>query len=137
MMRPVKEKTMRKTLAVALAAAVLALVWAVSVTAQSDMTVVKDPAFTDEQRPPSVFTHDAHNEKAKIDDCVVCHHGGSKGKIVPGESSEGTPCSECHKVAPKDGTTPLREAFHKQCLECHKKSQPKGPTACGGCHTRV
>jgi hypothetical protein len=121
--------------AVAVLAGVLVLAWLSAGLGQSDMTVARDPAFKISKRPPALFNHDAHNDKAKIADCVACHHSGSNGKIVPGESSEGTPCSECHQVQAKKGETPLMRAFHQQCQGCHQK-EGKGPLACGECHPK-
>jgi hypothetical protein len=116
------------TLAFGLALAQLAL-------AQEDIKTLAPAAFKSRQRPPAVFVHDKHNEKAQIAECVVCHHGGKGGKIDKSASTEGTPCSECHQVAPKDKTTGLMKAYHKQCIECHR-AKGKGPVACGQCHKR-
>jgi len=84
-------------------------------------------------RPSVLFEHDAHNEKAGLDDCSVCHHGARDGKIEYGDPSEGTPCVDCHAIDAPKGTTPYMRAFHQQCILCHKKKN-KGPTACGECH---
>ena len=102
---------------------------------QGDMLAIKPEAFTSPQRPPAAFPHDAHNEKAKIDDCAACHHGGKDGKIDRAASTEGTPCAECHPVKAAKGTTPLMRAFHKQCQGCHETAK-KGPVACGECHVK-
>jgi hypothetical protein len=127
------ESKMKRMLAGAALAGVLVLAWLPAGLGQSDMTVVYDPAFKAAKRPPAGFSHDAHNDKARMAECAACHHAGSKGEIVPGESSEGTPCSECHPVQAKPGVTPLMRAFHRQCQGCHKK-EGKGPVACGECH---
>jgi len=104
--------------------------------AQEGMKMLKPAAFTNPQRPPAVFKHDEHNQKAKLDDCVRCHHGVENGKRSTSVSSEGTPCADCHKVKPTDGTTSLTKAYHSQCIGCHQKLQ-KGPVACGQCHVRA
>jgi len=79
--------------------------------AQEGMKMLKPAAFTNPQRPPAVFKHDEHNQKAKLDDCVRCHHGVENGKRSTSVSSEGTPCADCHKVKPTDGTTSLTKAY--------------------------
>jgi len=125
---------MRKTMGVlALAGSVLllsTLAWG-----QEGIRELLSPAFGRHQRPAALFEHDAHNEKAKLQDCVACHHGGGQGRIDPSASSEGTPCSECHAVSPAGTGTSLMRAFHKQCVGCHT-AQKKGPLACGECHVR-
>lgn len=129
---------MRRTLALlfslALASA-LALVLVQGVLAQEAMKVLAPAAFKKPQRPPAVFVHDQHNEKAKLADCVACHHGGQGGKQDKSASTEGTPCADCHKVTPEKGRTGLQKAYHSQCIGCHRK-QAKGPVACGQCHKR-
>ncbi len=88
-------------------------------------------------RPGAVFDHDAHNEKAGLEEnCILCHHSGEKGKLVPGESSEGTPCADCHSVRAESGQTPLRRAYHRQCITCHKEAG-RGPAHCSGCHVKT
>lgn len=125
----------RKWFSLVLAVQLLALCVVQVALAQDDMKDIKDPAFVVHRRAPAAFAHDAHNEKAKIEDCVVCHHGGKDGVIDKTTSTEGTPCSECHPVvATKAGVTPLQRAWHRQCMDCHRKSG-KGPLACGDCHT--
>ncbi|WP_320171027.1 acidic tetraheme cytochrome c3 TmcA [Maridesulfovibrio sp.] len=100
---------------------------------QDEITVLLDPAFEPHQRPAAVFVHDAHNEKAGIEDCSLCHHVWEDGKIVEGESSEDQKCSDCHAVKPEAGKTGLRNAYHKLCTGCHVK-EDKGPVSCAGCH---
>jgi hypothetical protein len=123
-----KRSTLASLLA-GLAAALLLL--AVPALSQQDMTTVPGDGFKTLTRPASRFAHDAHNEKAKIDDCTTCHHGEKDGKQDKTADSAGTPCADCHG---KLGRTPLRRAFHKQCLGCHME-QNKGPVTCGDCHT--
>jgi glycyl-tRNA synthetase (class II) len=106
------------------------------VLAQEDMKEIKSPAFKIHQRPPAIFQHDKHNEKAELYDCSVCHHYYENGKLVEGAMSVGQPCSDCHKLKKsKDNKIPLMEAYHKQCIGCHKK-RGKGPLACGECHVK-
>lgn len=92
--------------------------------------------FQPRQRPGVIFDHDAHNEKAGIEDCNVCHHVYRDGKLVPDESSEDLKCSDCHKQKSSDGGTPLMKAYHERCKGCHVKEK-KGPITCGECHKRV
>ncbi|ABB40503.1 Transmembrane complex, tetraheme cytochrome c3 [Oleidesulfovibrio alaskensis G20] len=84
-------------------------------------------------RPAAVFDHDAHNEKAGLNDCAVCHHGEEDGKQSLEVTSEGVPCADCHAVKAQGKRTPLRRAYHRQCMGCHQ-SAGKGPANCGGCH---
>ncbi|GAB6888150.1 cytochrome c3 family protein [Desulfothermus okinawensis JCM 13304] len=104
--------------------------------AQEDMKFIKSPAFKSHQRPPAIFEHDKHNEKAEIYDCSVCHHVYENGKLVEGGMSVGQPCSDCHKLKKtKENRIPLMDAYHKQCITCHQKRK-KGPLACGECHVK-
>lgn len=103
---------------------------------QEDMTHIPVDAFGKLERPQAAFQHDLHNEKAELDDCVVCHHSMTEdGKRDMEMSSEGEPCESCHAVEPTDGKTPLMRAYHRQCIDCHKQSL-KGPVACGECHKK-
>lgn len=103
--------------------------------AQEDMKEIKAEAFTAHTRPAAVFVHDAHNEKAGIDECADCHHGkDANGKQDKSEISAGTPCAECHAVA-APVATPLMRAYHQQCISCHVEKQ-LGPSHCAGCHKR-
>ena len=125
---------MARTQRIVILVGLLAVMGAAS-AAQSQDTIkeLKDPALAPPRRAPAAFVHDAHNEKAKIDDCAACHHGGENGVIDPEVSSEDQPCSECHKANMPSGRTPLMRAYHKNCIECHT-AQNKGPTTCGACH---
>lgn len=124
---------MRKWFSLVLVAQLAALGVVTAASSQEDMKAIKDPAFMVHRRAPAVFAHDAHNEKAGITDCVVCHHGGKDGVLDTTTSSEGTPCSACHNVRGGQGVTPLGRAWHRQCMDCHRKAG-KGPLACGDCH---
>ena len=106
-----------------------------TVMAQDTITKLAPEAFGKLTRPAAVFIHDKHNEKAKLEECVVCHHGGADGKQDKSASTEGTPCAECHKVKPAGKATSLQRAYHKQCIDCHR-AKGKGPLACGQCHKR-
>ena len=77
----------RWALALVLAGASLWL-WAPGFS-QEDMVTVDTNPFERPQRAPALFTHDAHNEKAGIDNCNECHHVYRDGKKVEDESSEG------------------------------------------------
>ncbi len=104
--------------------------------AQEDMKFIKSPAFKKHQRPPAVFYHDQHNEKAGIEDCSICHHYYENGKLVEGAMSVGQPCSDCHHLKKYKGNKiPLMDAYHNRCIQCHKQRK-KGPLACGECHVK-
>jgi hypothetical protein len=103
--------------------------------AQEDMDVVDDSGFVKRQRPPAVFQHDAHNEKAQIDECNECHHVYEDGKKLEDESSEGESCSDCHEKSDSGNQPGLRKAFHLNCKGCHLKRK-QGPVMCGTCHVR-
>jgi hypothetical protein len=103
--------------------------------AQEDMKILAPEAFGALTRPAATFVHDQHNEKAGVEDCVACHHGGADGKQDRGESTEGTPCADCHAVKTDKGLTQLNRAYHKQCIGCHE-AKGAGPLACGQCHVR-
>jgi predicted CXXCH cytochrome family protein len=102
--------------------------------------ILTDSGFQDMQRPPAVFSHDEHNEKAAIDECSVCHHAYADGKKLTDESSEGEECSECHKLRASDGVRPLMKAYHDMCKGCHQNAKAsegnRGPVTCGECHPR-
>ena len=127
-----KKKTMALMIGFALVGFFLTLLPAYS---QEDMTVLADSAFKNRQRPPAVFMHDEHNEKAQIDDCAVCHHVYRDGVKVEDESNEGTPCSDCHNVNEGYPTLPLMKAYHQRCEGCHQQ-EGSGPITCGECHKR-
>ena len=126
----------RRTIPAALVALVAACFLAIPALSQQDMTTIPDAGFAAHTRLPAVFNHDAHNEKAGLDDCTVCHHGEKDGKRDPSQDTSGIPCSDCHTAVGKPGRTPLMRAFHKQCLGCHMEKK-KGPVTCGDCHKPV
>ncbi len=125
---------MKRSLPILLAVALVAALSQAALS-QENIKSLAPEAFGKLTRPPARFNHDQHNEKAGLTDCVVCHHGGSDGKIDRSASTEGTPCAECHKVKPAGRSTGLMNAYHKQCIGCHK-ARGKGPLACGQCHKR-
>ena len=125
---------MKRTLPLLFMAA-LVLAFASAAQSQENITKLAPQAFGKLQRPAAVFAHDKHNEKAKIAECVACHHGGKDGKQDKSASTEGTPCADCHKVKPAGKATGLQRAYHKQCIDCHR-TKGKGPLACGQCHVR-
>jgi len=108
----------------------------VSAYSQEDMVVVNDEAFDNPQRPPAVFRHEEHNEKAGIEECNECHHVyNNDGKLVEDESSEDQSCSDCHELKASGKKPGLMNAFHINCKGCHEEKN-KGPVMCGQCHVR-
>ena len=102
---------------------------------QDDMKEIKAPAFAEHTRAPAVFLHDNHNEKAGIEECETCHHGGDKETGIQDKTDNtagSATCADCHSVDAKKGT-PLMRAYHQQCITCHQQKN-SGPTYCGGCH---
>ena len=102
---------------------------------QEDMEVVDNGGFTKKQRPPAIFRHDEHNEKADIKDCSECHHIYEDGKKLEDESSEDQSCSDCHDEKGAGKKPGLRKAFHTNCKGCHL-AKKQGPIMCGKCHVR-
>jgi hypothetical protein len=107
------------------------LVWAAP--ALSGTSPINVKAFKTMQRSMALFDHDAHNEKAKLDNCGDCHHGGKDGKIDKTATTEGQPCADCHTESGGKGVTSLKNAYHRQCVACHE-AKSKGPLVCGECH---
>jgi hypothetical protein len=106
-----------------------------SVHAQEDMVTVDNSVFENARRPPSLFEHDAHNEKAGIDACSTCHHVYEDGQLVEDESSEDLACSDCHGIKAEGRRPALMKAFHMRCKGCHQKEKA-GPVMCGQCHKK-
>jgi cytochrome c553 len=79
---------------------------------QEDMEVIENEGFSKRQRPPAVFKHDEHNEKAEIDECNECHHVYESGERLEDESSEDQSCSDCHSEKGADDRPRLIKAFH-------------------------
>lgn len=108
----------------------------VSAYSQEDMVVINDPAFYNLRRPPSVFRHEEHNEKAGIEACNECHHVfDDEGKLVEDDSSEDLLCSDCHGLQASGNQPGLMQAFHLNCKGCHE-ANGEGPVMCGQCHVR-
>lgn len=116
------------------ALALVALFQLPAARSQDDIVQIQSDAFETYKRSAAVFAHDAHNEKAALEDCETCHHGAENGKRVEGADSVGTPCADCHEVRPATGTG-LMQAYHKQCKGCHAE-RAQGPRACGECHVK-
>jgi hypothetical protein len=102
---------------------------------QEDMEVVDNAGFVKKHRPPVVFRHDDHNEKAEVEDCSECHHVYENGKKLEEESSEDQSCSDCHDEQSTGKKLGLRKAFHTNCKGCHL-NRKQGPVMCGQCHVR-
>ncbi|MEJ5358288.1 MAG: cytochrome c3 family protein [Desulfobacterales bacterium] len=126
---------MRRRTATVLAAVALALFAGVGVRSQEEMREVSPDPFPRPQRPPAVFPHDAHNEKAGIEACNECHHVYENGKRLEDESSEDRRCADCHGLADEGRRPGLRKAFHRNCQGCHLERRA-GPIVCGECHRR-
>ena len=118
-----------------LIAPLLVGVFLTPVFSQEDMEVVDNEGFSKKQRPPAIFRHDEHNEKAELEDCSECHHIYEDGQKLEDESSEDQSCSECHDEKGSGDVPGLRKAFHTNCKGCHLE-QNKGPIMCGSCHVR-
>jgi hypothetical protein len=89
--------------------------------------VVENYYFPNPQRPPAVFEHDAHNEKADLFDCAECHHVyDEEGQKLEWDSSEDQACADCHGLSDQGRMPGLRKAFHQNCRGCHLTVQ-KGP----------
>ena len=127
-----KKRALMLLTGMAVLASMLALRYTFS---QEDIVSLEDSAFEDRKRPGAVFVHEDHNEKAKIEECNVCHHVFEDGKKVEDESSEDMSCSECHKVKSDGNTKALMRAYHDLCKSCHQENK-SGPIMCGECHVR-
>ncbi|MFZ2634300.1 MAG: cytochrome c3 family protein [Desulfosalsimonadaceae bacterium] len=117
---------------------ILLMLLAVSICpahAQEDITQVADSAFEAPMRPPVAFHHDAHNEKAGIDDCSICHHAYENGEKQEDDDSVGMECSECHLKKDQNNPIGLIQAYHRQCTGCHA-DRKAGPVMCGECHRK-
>jgi hypothetical protein len=106
-----------------------------SAYSQEDMVVVDNSVFDNARRTPALFEHDAHNEKAGLDECYECHHLYEDGKLVEEESSEDQACSDCHGIEAEGRRPGLMKAFHQNCKGCHQKEK-SGPVMCGECHKK-
>jgi predicted CXXCH cytochrome family protein len=104
--------------------------------AQEDIVALEDRTFKNRQRPAAVFRHDAHNAKAEIEGCSICHHAYQDGEKVEDDASDGQSCSGCHDVEEGEQAEPLMRAYHDLCKSCHRKNR-EGPVACGECHRRI
>ncbi len=116
----------------ALMVVLLSLLPAVS---QDEYPVFPQDVFPDPQRPLSRFNHDDHMFFETIEDCHVCHHLYVDGRLLEGESSDGTPCGDCHKLKTGGKGTDRLRAYHGRCKGCHEELKA-GPIACGECHIR-
>jgi hypothetical protein len=113
----------------------LPLAWMLTAEAQDEVRIVEDSAFETRLRPPVPFLHDAHNDKAGIEECSVCHHVYEGGRRLEDESSEDRECSECHGAPGRSGRLQLATVYHQRCKGCHEQSSA-GPVQCSECHPR-
>lgn len=105
--------------------------------AQENMEFIEDSGFASTMRPLPAFSHDEHNEKAGIEDCIECHHVYDKaGNRLEDESSEDQECSECHSGQDDEYPMELVRRFHMNCKGCHQENKA-GPVTCGTCHVRA
>lgn len=124
-----------KTAASPVRLALMALLFtAATVFAQGHVTTVEDSGFEKRTRPVVAFEHDAHNQKAEIYDCAVCHHFYENGEKREGQMSVGMECSECH-LSENNGRMELTRAYHRMCKTCHLEKRA-GPVQCAQCHSR-
>ena len=72
----------------ALARVGLAVTLLLGLVGTAHALTLKSEEFKTHRRPAVTFDHDNHNERAKIEDCIVCHHGGENGVIDPEVSSD-------------------------------------------------
>jgi hypothetical protein len=126
---------MTKQLKLVLMTLVLLGIFLMPAFSQEDMEVVDNDGFSEKQRPPAVFRHDEHNEKAELEDCSECHHIYENGEKLEDESSEDQSCADCHEEKSTDKKPGLRKAFHTNCKGCHL-ARKQGPVMCGQCHVR-
>ena len=126
---------MKKNLLLVLLLPALWILLILPAHSQEDMEVIENGGFSKRQRPPAVFKHDEHNEKAEIEECNECHHIYESGERLADESSEDQSCSDCHSEKGTDDRPRLIKAYHLNCKGCHQAAK-KGPVMCGECHVR-
>lgn len=124
-----------RTIVTLVLAGLLTVLFMGAAQSQDDIVDLKAPAFINHTRPAALFAHDAHNEKAGLEQCNACHHVYEDGKFMEDQDSVGTACSDCHTLKAQGRQPGLMVAYHKQCKGCHE-SQAKGPVACGQCHVK-
>jgi len=128
-------KKINRVIAYTAVFSVFLLVETFAAFSQENIKTVNDSAFKKRTRPQVAFSHDAHNEKALIDECNVCHHMFENGKPLDDDDSIGMECSECHYSKTQDAVADLIRVYHLQCSGCHLQ-QKSGPVVCGECHRK-
>jgi len=127
---------MNKKILVALIVPLFTLVMLHSAHPQEDMVAIETDVFENPRRPPAVFRHDEHNERAEIEECNLCHHVyDENNRLVEDESSEDQRCADCHGLADSGKQPGLMKAFHSNCKGCHR-AKKDGPLMCGQCHVK-
>jgi len=119
-------------------ALLLTALWLFPVQAQTSPQTLSDPGFAEPKAMSVPFKHNEHNAKAKIKNCVTCHHEFTQGKrMMTGMASTERRCSYCHQAqpTPADQAPALMTAYHKLCQDCHRATG-KGPLKCGECHVK-
>lgn len=99
---------------------------------------IADQTFSLKPKLAVPFEHDAHNAKANLKECGVCHHSYVNGERVASGLGDTTKrCSDCHQERPASNNPApsLVTAYHKLCQGCHQ-AKGKGPVACSQCHKK-
>ena len=119
----------------ALLAGLALTAWLAPAFAQPAASLELQPEGAPVRKLAVAFDHDAHNKKAKLKNCIVCHHGLKNGRRVTTGKSMERRCSDCHQERPMTHTDPpsLMRISHASCQGCHTKMN-KGPVKCSQCH---
>lgn len=116
-------------------AGLILLATVITAASQGGSPFVQDSALDSHMRPPVPFDHDAHNQKAGIFECNVCHHMYENGKLLEDRASIGMECSACHQDKDQNPPMEVISAYHRQCRGCHLE-EGTGPVLCSQCHKK-